>query len=66
MKESFLDAWEAAGAGDGFTYSSTDPKSRIDYIWLHPANHWRVLKAQVLSSEASDHLPVLVELWLGK
>lgn len=62
MKETFLDAWEHGGAGEGFTYSSTEPKSRIDYVYLRLTSGWQVSQAEVLSSAASDHSPLLVEL----
>jgi len=62
MKEAFTDAWEQAGEGSGFTFSSTRPKSRIDYVYVRPVGTWRVTRAEVLAGEASDHLPLLVEL----
>lgn len=62
MKESFTDAWERRGEGSGFTYSSTAPKSRIDYVYVGTAGGWSVTRAEVLASPASDHLPLLVEL----
>jgi endonuclease/exonuclease/phosphatase family metal-dependent hydrolase len=62
MKEAFVDAWEAVGKGDGFTQSSTNPRSRIDHVYLQPTGTWEVFRAEVLSSDASDHLPLLVEL----
>ncbi len=62
LKATFVDAWEQAGSGAGFTHSSTQPKSRIDYIYVRPANGWTVTRAEVLPSLASDHLPLLVEL----
>lgn len=62
MKEMFLDAWERGGTGDGFTYSSIQPKSRIDYVYFRPVDGWQVTHAEVLISQASDHSPLLVEL----
>jgi endonuclease/exonuclease/phosphatase (EEP) superfamily protein YafD len=62
LKETFVDAWEHGGQGDGHTYSSTAPKSRIDYVYVRPAGGWAVTRAEVLPSQASDHLPLLVEL----
>ncbi len=62
MKETFVEAWERRGQGDGFTYSSTAPESRIDYVHVRPAGGWEVTRAEVLTSQASDHLPLLVEL----
>ncbi|HRY50863.1 MAG TPA: endonuclease/exonuclease/phosphatase family protein [Candidatus Paceibacterota bacterium] len=64
MKTMFLDAWEQGGSGDGFTYSSASPKSRIDYVYCYPPGRWQVTRAEVLQSPASDHLPVLFHLSL--
>lgn len=61
MMEQFDDAWELGGVGEGFTYSSTRPKSRIDYVYFAPKGRWIVTRAEVLESTASDHLPLLVE-----
>lgn len=58
---SFADAWSVA-SGSGLTYPSTAPQKRIDYILISP--HFRALRADVLQSDASDHLPVLAELQL--
>ncbi|MGQ0548408.1 MAG: endonuclease/exonuclease/phosphatase family protein [Armatimonadota bacterium] len=52
------DAFALAGSGDGFTYSSTRPERRIDYIWVSPdlnASDFRVLLGQ-----ASDHFGIAV------
>ena len=57
------DAWDAAGQGPGFTISVRKPTRRIDYIWHSPAGLVPV-NATVPSSEASDHLPVVVEFRL--
>ncbi|MDX9753962.1 MAG: endonuclease/exonuclease/phosphatase family protein [bacterium] len=62
MKTAWLDAWEAAGEGDGFTYSSQDPKSRIDYIYLTQDSGWTVQAIRVIPTEASDHMPLLAEI----
>lgn len=62
MTDGFVDAWERGGSGDGFTFSSTQPKSRIDYIYVRPVAGWQVAHAEVLTSQASDHSPLLVEL----
>ncbi|MGH2567516.1 MAG: endonuclease/exonuclease/phosphatase family protein [Bacteroidota bacterium] len=69
MKEDFIDTWEEVGRGDGFSYPTAEPVKRIDYIFIarpHPsaAVKLRPLSARVLRSDASDHLPVLVELEL--
>lgn len=66
MKEDFIDTWEESGEGSGFTYPTATPEKRIDYIFISkPATGspivLRPVSANVLQSEASDHLPLLVE-----
>lgn len=63
--EAFVDAWTTVGQGVGFTIPAASPRSRIDYIFLSPGPDWTPLKARVIASKASDHLPVLMELKLG-
>ncbi len=65
MKKNFTDAWEQAGTGDGFTYSSVEPDKRIDYLYLFPKTAWQVKTVDVLSSDASDHLPLVIEATLS-
>jgi endonuclease/exonuclease/phosphatase family metal-dependent hydrolase len=55
------DTWTAAGnpldPQNGYTWPSTDPYERIDYIWVSP--DISVLSCVVVSSATgSDHLPV--------
>jgi endonuclease/exonuclease/phosphatase family metal-dependent hydrolase len=64
MKDQFRDAWEEAGIGDGFTFPSTEPVRRIDYIWLSQHDSLHPLKLWVPETEASDHLPVVAEIEL--
>jgi len=52
-----VDALAGAEPPVGFTFHSTDLYQRIDYIWLSP--DLRVQEAYVISSKASDHLPVI-------
>jgi endonuclease/exonuclease/phosphatase family metal-dependent hydrolase len=58
------DAFAAAGAGDGFTYSALEPVRRIDGIFADA--RIGVRSAVVLDGDdvrrASDHRPVLAEL----
>lgn len=56
----WVDSWTEAGSGDGFTARSNDPRYRIDYV-LHTPDI-EALDAGVIQSEASDHLPVVVDL----
>jgi endonuclease/exonuclease/phosphatase family metal-dependent hydrolase len=51
------DAWAAAGVGPGFTFSALTPTVRIDY--LLPRSGLATIAIEVISSPASDHLPVL-------
>jgi endonuclease/exonuclease/phosphatase family metal-dependent hydrolase len=61
-----VDAYQAVGTGDGFTYSATAPVRRIDAVFADP--RLRPVRAEVLDSPdirvASDHRPLLVEYQL--
>ena len=61
-----VDAYQAVGDGDGFTYSALQPVRRIDAVFADP--RLRPVSAQVLDSPdvrlASDHRPLLVEFAL--
>ncbi|HEY5615640.1 MAG TPA: endonuclease/exonuclease/phosphatase family protein, partial [Bacteroidota bacterium] len=66
LKEYFSDSWEISGAGEGFSYPASQPVKRIDYIFVSkPVSSTgvslRPISTRVLKSDASDHLPVLVE-----
>lgn len=58
----FTDAWQFAGQGDGFTIPSENPTARIDYVWTRG---FEPRSPRVLSSYASDHLPLIVEIVRG-
>lgn len=51
----FTDAWTAVGTGDGFTIPVEAPAKRIDWILSRGLDP---VSAEVLKSDASDHLPV--------
>lgn len=59
-----VDAWAAAGSGDGYTSTAREPHQRIDGIFVTP--DVAVRSAAVPDGAdvraASDHRPVLVEL----
>lgn len=66
MKEYFTDVWEVLGEGDGFTFRSDRPERRIDYVFytnnlVTPGGPTvRPISIEVLDTQASDHLPILV------
>jgi endonuclease/exonuclease/phosphatase family metal-dependent hydrolase len=72
MSEVFRDSWTIAGSGDGFTYPANSPEKRFDYIFVskqqtptdtrHLEVNLKPVKANVLESNASTHLPLLVAL----
>ena len=59
-----IDAWPRGGEGDGFSYPSSGPSARIDYV-LTTADV-DVEAARTLPSPASDHLQVVAELVLPR
>lgn len=62
LTEDLVDAWAEAGVGDGYTLSATNPYARIDYV-MHSADVV-ARTAAVLSTDGSDHLPVVADLEL--
>lgn len=43
-----------------FTIPSEKPSRQIDFVLVHPAKRWRVIRTEVLQSNASDHCALLV------
>ena len=64
ITEDLTDAWVEAGEGDGFTYDAATPHARIDYV-LTSANVV-ARSAVVVTTDAADHLPVVVDLALPR
>jgi endonuclease/exonuclease/phosphatase family metal-dependent hydrolase len=62
ITEDLADAWAQAGEGDGFTYDAETPHARIDYVLTSSDVVART--AAVVTSDASDHLPVVADLVL--
>lgn len=58
----WLEAHAAAGEGDGLTFPSHAPQSRIDYVFVHASLLPALVSSFAVPSPASDHRPVLVEL----
>jgi endonuclease/exonuclease/phosphatase family metal-dependent hydrolase len=56
----YRDAWELAGDGAGLTFPTDDPEKRIDYVLTSPDID--VVNAEVLDTDASDHLPVVADV----
>jgi endonuclease/exonuclease/phosphatase (EEP) superfamily protein YafD len=64
MKQTLQDAWEIVGQDHGFTFSSLQPARRIDYVFYKPVGGLTPQRAWVPLSQASDHLPLVVEFQL--
>ncbi|HWP41867.1 MAG TPA: endonuclease/exonuclease/phosphatase family protein [Blastocatellia bacterium] len=64
LEEILVDAWARIGKGEGFSYPSTQPQKRIDYVLVSKGKAFAPAGAWVVESPASDHLPVVVELKL--
>ena len=65
MLEQFADAWaQTAPAGDGLTYPADKPAKRIDYVFYRPGP-LRARRAWSPRTQASDHLPLVVDLELS-
>ena len=64
MTARWLDTADAFGDAQP-TFPSNPPAKRIDYIFVHPVDRWRIIEARVLDEPlASDHAPLLVVLEL--
>jgi endonuclease/exonuclease/phosphatase (EEP) superfamily protein YafD len=53
-----VDSWQAVSKGDGFTFNSSTPTKRIDYVLARGIN---AVQATVIDTQASDHRPLLVQ-----
>lgn len=62
LTDRLVDAWVTAGVGDGFTFDAATPHARIDYVMSSGDVVART--AAVLTTDAADHLPVVVDLAL--
>ena len=67
MHQTFDDAWAFSQPGaEGFSYPADKPAKRIDYILPRSADHIKTKRAWIVSTLASDHVPVLAELEISK
>ncbi|MFG3301593.1 endonuclease/exonuclease/phosphatase family protein [Micromonospora chersina] len=66
LVENLVDAWEAAGAGEGHTHPAEDPTHRIDYILQSGDVVARTIAVVTspVAATASDDLPVVADLAL--
>lgn len=63
LSENFVDAAVEFGNPKN-TYSSKEPKIRIDYFWLEKSTEWEIVSVEVLDVKYSDHKPVLIKVRL--
>lgn len=61
LADRFWDAWSEVGDGEGPTFPASDPTARIDYVF---ASAGLLLGSASVGKapDASDHLPVIVDL----
>ena len=65
ISAALTDVWPGAGHGQGPTFPAVAPAARIDYVFV--GGRLEVMQARVATddaSNASDHLPVSVDLRL--
>jgi endonuclease/exonuclease/phosphatase family metal-dependent hydrolase len=62
--KSLQDSCQVKGGGFAKTWNSAFPITRIDYLWA--SKHFTVVSCGTQGSQASDHLPVVAELSLGR
>ena len=67
MRDQFDDAWiEGRVTDPGYSYPADKPSKRIDYILFRQADRIRTKKAWIVSTLASDHVPVVADLEIGR
>jgi len=65
MHDQFDDAWiEGRLIDPGYSYPADKPAKRIDYILFRQGDRIRTKKAWIVSTLASDHVPVVADLEL--
>ena len=67
MRNQFDDAWIDGHVTDpGYSYPADKPAKRIDYILFRQGDRIRTKRASIVSTLASDHVPVVADLEIGK
>jgi endonuclease/exonuclease/phosphatase family metal-dependent hydrolase len=64
LADDMADSWVEGGVGDGLTYDSENPTSRIDYVLTSAKVVTRTAAVVTSDPGASDHLPVIAEVLL--
>jgi endonuclease/exonuclease/phosphatase family metal-dependent hydrolase len=65
MLTKFSDSWVSAKAkGPGLSYPADKPAKRIDYVFTRQSDRIRTKKAWLVSTPASDHLPLVADVEL--
>lgn len=63
VSEQFADAFTESPVSDqGFSYPADKPAKRIDYIWFRRAERIHTKRLWIVSTLASDHVPVVADL----
>ena len=63
VSDQFHDAWIERGLTDpGYSYPADKPAKRIDYIFMRRSDGIRTTRAWIVSTLASDHVPVVADL----
>ncbi len=63
MLTGFEDAWIIGrGEGNGNSYPADNPVKRIDYIFTRKSDRLRVKGPRIVTTLASDHLPVVADV----
>ena len=63
MRRGFQDAWMVSKTKEpGLSYPADNPVKRIDYIFARNSDRLRVKHPRIVTSLASDHLPVIAEI----
>jgi endonuclease/exonuclease/phosphatase family metal-dependent hydrolase len=63
MLTKFEDSWlTGKSKANGFSYPADQPAKRIDYVFTRASDHIRTKRAWLVTSQASDHLPLVVDL----
>jgi len=67
MRHQFDDAWiNDRGTNEGFSYPADKPAKRIDYIFSRSSDAIRTKRAWIVETLASDHVPVVADLEIGR